>query len=1255
MRRRLRRGCRRPVAGPGAAAGPRGARRPSPIAGRSGRTVNRAMAPASRSRWTPRSSRYLTRRARRRPPGRRDAVPAPWPQRRASGPGPRRARVRRGRPPDRRLAARADGPAGAGRGGRRLSPGRRPGRRRPSVAERQPIAGPSPMMPSSGASSLPDAGWRRRPGTPAAPWPSCPCPRRRAGRSSTRASSPVAAWPSSIRTCARRSSSATRSSTSATRRTPIRSGGWRSRSAPSPTTARSTPCAGIASRSAVARATVGGRPIAAELTAAGPLLSPDGSDSLSLDEGLELLTTTGWGLTSGVARGDPGGARPPTRPASARRHAASPDRRDAGAVGRAGGDRVRRREAGRRAHRPQRPASGGLRREPRPARGRGVGGGGRAVRRRRDDPSRPTRTRASCCSWSPAGGRSSRTPTRRPGSCATCRSTTSRERSTRTPPDAAARAVERRPPLDHAARYLAGLDAERARLDIKTMALEAHEPLWSMGDDTPTAGRGRLDRPIADHLRQAFAQVTNPAIDPERERVVMDLRVELGRRPALLGGPPRGPRTLRLERPIVADLPGLLAALAATAAAASARSTRPGRPRRAPPGWPRPSAALADAARARRGVGRGGPARQRRRDVGRPAAGAVDPGRGRGPHRADRCRPARPHGHRRGRRRHPRRAFDGDGPRGRRHGRPSAARPRAGGRARGHARRRGRSPAAAAIGNLVAAFEAGLRKTLARMGISAVASYIGGTLIDTVDLAPDVIARCFPNAAAWPGRTTLADLGERALCVVERRPSPCHRRPPAASRACRTRAGRASAPMARRTCSRRASPRRSRSCPDRSTARPPSASVDAALARYRTALGRGADAPAVPRDELRVRRSSRPARARRGRGRARDRPPLRRVGDERGRPEPGGAPGTDDRDPARRRRREHRRGRRGPGLVRAGTGRPPPRRAHQAGRLGAVRRDRDVPGPRRPARDQDLAGLQARRGRPAARAQGDGLYRGPPARPGRPELHQPAAPPRHLLDRGPRPAHRRPARDQPDRADRGQARGQPGRRHGRRGRRQGRRDVHPPLGPRRRDRGVAAQLDQARRRAVGAGPRRGPPGPAAQRPARPGRAAHGRRPADRSRPARRGPAGRRGVRVRDGGARGGRLRHGPPVPPRHVPDRHRHPARGPAGQVHRHARDGRAVLPRRRRGPAAGAGGGRCPVRRRGHRREPAAAAAGGGGPGRARPGRSGRRRGARTPRAAPIPGSRRGSRATRRRHRSRLASRPRSATRARSRSAACG
>jgi glutamate synthase (ferredoxin) len=65
-------------------------------------------------------------------------------------------------------------------------------------------------------------------------------------------------------------------------------------------------------------------------------------------------------------------------------------------------------------------------------------------------------------------------------------------------------------------RFLAGLHAENARLDIKTMALEGHEPLWSMGDDTPIPGLGRIDRPVVDHLRQSFAQVTNPPIDPER-------------------------------------------------------------------------------------------------------------------------------------------------------------------------------------------------------------------------------------------------------------------------------------------------------------------------------------------------------------------------------------------------------------------------------------------------------------------------------------------------------------------------------------------------------------------------------------------------------------------------------------------------------------------------------------------------------------------------------------------------------------------
>ena len=70
---------------------------------------------------------------------------------------------------------------------------------------------------------------------------------------------------------------------------------------------------------------------------------------------------------------------------------------------------------------------------------------------------------------------------------------------------------------------------------------------------------------------------------------------------------------------------------------------------------------------------------------------------------------------------------------------------------------------AGAIEGLIAAFEAGLRKTLARMGISSVASYIGGALVDVIDLDASVVARCFPTAAAWPGRTTFPDLAGRQL------------------------------------------------------------------------------------------------------------------------------------------------------------------------------------------------------------------------------------------------------------------------------------------------------------------------------------------------------------------------------------------------------------------------------------------------------------------------------------------------------------
>jgi len=74
-----------------------------------------------------------------------------------------------------------------------------------------------------------------------------------------------------------------------------------------------------------------------------------------------------------------------------------------------------------------------------------------------------------------------------------------------------------------------GLGAEEIDTIINPMALEAQEPVGSMGDDTPVAVLSRRHRSIYDFFRQGFAQVTNPPIDPLRESAVMSLETCIGR------------------------------------------------------------------------------------------------------------------------------------------------------------------------------------------------------------------------------------------------------------------------------------------------------------------------------------------------------------------------------------------------------------------------------------------------------------------------------------------------------------------------------------------------------------------------------------------------------------------------------------------------------------------------------------------------------------------------------------------------------
>ncbi len=79
-----------------------------------------------------------------------------------------------------------------------------------------------------------------------------------------------------------------------------------------------------------------------------------------------------------------------------------------------------------------------------------------------------------------------------------------------------------------------GYTKEELAMVLKPMAGDAHEPTFAMGDDSPLPHLAGRPRPIHHYLRQRFAQVTNPPIDPVRERRVMSLRTLIGPRQPIL-------------------------------------------------------------------------------------------------------------------------------------------------------------------------------------------------------------------------------------------------------------------------------------------------------------------------------------------------------------------------------------------------------------------------------------------------------------------------------------------------------------------------------------------------------------------------------------------------------------------------------------------------------------------------------------------------------------------------------------------------
>ncbi|MCX2453692.1 glutamate synthase large subunit [Pedobacter sp. PLR] len=73
-----------------------------------------------------------------------------------------------------------------------------------------------------------------------------------------------------------------------------------------------------------------------------------------------------------------------------------------------------------------------------------------------------------------------------------------------------------------------GYSREDIDLILKPMAKDAKEPIGSMGTDIPLAILSQKPQHLSSYFKQLFAQVTNPPIDPIREKVVMSLAGFMG-------------------------------------------------------------------------------------------------------------------------------------------------------------------------------------------------------------------------------------------------------------------------------------------------------------------------------------------------------------------------------------------------------------------------------------------------------------------------------------------------------------------------------------------------------------------------------------------------------------------------------------------------------------------------------------------------------------------------------------------------------
>ncbi|WP_026969553.1 glutamate synthase large subunit [Algoriphagus terrigena] len=96
-----------------------------------------------------------------------------------------------------------------------------------------------------------------------------------------------------------------------------------------------------------------------------------------------------------------------------------------------------------------------------------------------------------------------------------------------------------------------GYTSEELKVILAPMGDTGYEAVGSMGADTPLAVLSKQSQHISNYFKQLFAQVSNPPIDPIRERLVMSLFTRIGEGHNILDESPQHTKQIHISQPVL--------------------------------------------------------------------------------------------------------------------------------------------------------------------------------------------------------------------------------------------------------------------------------------------------------------------------------------------------------------------------------------------------------------------------------------------------------------------------------------------------------------------------------------------------------------------------------------------------------------------------------------------------------------------------------------------------------------------------------